>query len=150
MHCRNRLATNSTVKEFNARTANYVPGTPVPARVTVRPDRSFTFELRTPPTAQLLLAAAGVKASKNKVRGAGNTAGPNSRAGTEGKGKASFNNNAAPGNANLGSVGSVSLKHVFEIAKIKQSEMRLSGMTLENIAKSVVAQAGSIGVVVVP
>ncbi|KAG9543771.1 hypothetical protein KCU77_g21699, partial [Aureobasidium melanogenum] len=36
-------------KEFNARTANYVPGTPIPARVTVRPDRSFTFELRTPP-----------------------------------------------------------------------------------------------------
>ena len=70
---------------------------PVPARVTVRPDRSFHFEIRTPPTAQLLLAAAGVKATKNKVRGAGNVAGPNSRLGADGKGKASFNHSAAPG-----------------------------------------------------
>merc|ERR1711939_923260 len=57
-------------KEFNARTANYVPGTPIPARVVVRPDRSFTFDLRTPPTAQLLMAAAGTKVVKNRVRGA--------------------------------------------------------------------------------
>ncbi|KAK6437355.1 mitochondrial 54S ribosomal protein YmL19 [Oleoguttula sp. CCFEE 5521] len=136
-------------KEFNARTANYVVGTPIPARVTVRPDRTFSFELRTPPTAQLLLAAAGVKATKNKTRGAGNVAGPHSRLGAEGKGKANFDKSAAPGNAGLGSVGEVSLKHVFEIAKIKHSESRLSGMSLEGIAKSVVAQAGSIGVNVV-
>jgi large subunit ribosomal protein L11 len=44
----------------------------------------------------------------------------------------------------------VSLKHVYEIAKIKQSESRLSGIALEGIVKSVVAQAGSMGVVVVP
>ncbi|KAK3699329.1 mitochondrial 54S ribosomal protein YmL19 [Vermiconidia calcicola] len=136
-------------KEFNARTANYTPGTPIPARVTVRPDRSFTFELRTPPTASLLLAAAGVSPTKNKLKGAGNTAGPNSKLGLEGKGKASFAN-AAPGNAGLGAVGSVSLKHVYEIAKIKQSETRLSGITLEGMAKSIIAQAGSMGVVVVP
>lgn len=118
--------------------------------MTVRPDRSFTFELRTPPTAQLLLAAAGVKATKNKTRGAGNVAGPNSRLGAEGKGKASFNQGNAPGNATLGTVGEVSLKHIWEIAKIKQSETRLSGVSLEGLVKSVIAQAGSIGVVVVP
>jgi large subunit ribosomal protein L11 len=50
----------------------------------------------------------------------------------------------------LGSVGQVSLKHVWEIAKIKHSEARLSGLALEGVVKSVVAQAGSIGVVVVP
>ncbi|KAF2487194.1 ribosomal protein L11, N-terminal domain-containing protein [Neohortaea acidophila] len=137
-------------KEFNARTANYITGTPIPARVTVRPDRSFTFEIRTPPTASLLLSAAGVAPIKNKLKGAGNTSGPNSKAGTEAKGKASFNAGAAPGNAGLGSVGTVSLKHVYEIARIKQSESRLSGISLEGMVKTVIAQAGSMGVVVVP
>ncbi|KAL1310875.1 hypothetical protein AAFC00_001106 [Neodothiora populina] len=136
-------------KEFNARTANYNPGTPIPARVTVRPDRSFTFELRTPPTTSLLLAAAGVQPKKNKLRGAGNVAGPHSKAGLAGVGKAS-GGHAANGNAGLGVVGSVSLKHVYEIAKIKHSEARLSGLSLKSVAKSVVAQAGSMGVVVVP
>ncbi|THW54307.1 beta ketoadipate:succinyl-CoA transferase, TR1 [Aureobasidium pullulans] len=136
-------------KEFNARTSNYLPGTPIPARVTVRPDRSFTFELRTPPTASLLLAAAGVEPKKNKLRGAGNVAGPNSKAGMSGLGKASGGQLAA-GNGGLGVVGTVSLKHVFEIARIKQGEERLSGLTLEGVARSVVAQAGSMGVVVVP
>ncbi|OCK82780.1 ribosomal protein L11 [Lepidopterella palustris CBS 459.81] len=135
-------------KEFNARTAHYHPGTPIPARVTVRPDRTFTFELRTPPTATLLLAAAGVMPSKQKIRGAGNVPGPlNNQEGARGKQSAS---SPTTGNAVVGSVGTVSLKHVFEIAKIKQEEVRLSGMSLEGMCRSVVAQAASIGVVVVP
>ncbi|KAF2495730.1 ribosomal protein L11, partial [Lophium mytilinum] len=135
-------------KEFNARTAHYTVGTPIPARVTVRPDRSFHFELRTPSTATLLLAAAGVMPTKNKIKGAGNVPGPmNNVEGARGK-----QTSASPtvGNAVVGTVGSVSLKHIFEIAKIKQSETRLSGMGLESLAKCVVAQAASIGVVVVP
>ncbi|KAF7185609.1 54S ribosomal protein L19, mitochondrial [Pseudocercospora fuligena] len=136
-------------KEFNARTANWVVGTPVPARVTVRPDRSFHFEIRTPPTASLLLSAAGVSPIKNKLKGAGNTAGPKSKAGLAGAGKASYTG-AAPGNGGLGTVGTVSLKHVYEIAKIKQGETRLSGVSLESMVKSVIAQAGSMGVVIVP
>jgi large subunit ribosomal protein L11 len=136
-------------KEFNARTANYIPGTPIPARVTVRPDRSFTFSLRTPPTSSLLLSAAGVEPKKNKLRGAGNVAGPNSKAGLAGVGKASGGQLAA-GNGGLGVVGTVSLKHVFEIARIKHGEERLGGLSLEGVARSVVAQAGSMGVVVVP
>lgn len=135
-------------KEFNARTAQYVAGTPIPARVTVRPDRSFHFELRTPPTATLLLSAAGVMPSKHKIRGAGNVPGPLNNV-EGGKGKTSTNS-PTNGNATLGTVGSVSLKHVYEIAKIKQSEMRLSGMSLEALCKCVVAQAASIGIVVVP
>lgn len=141
---------NGDVQEFNARTANYVTGTPIPARVTVRPDRSFTFELRTPPTASLLLAAAGVNPTKNKLKGAGNTAGPKNTAGATSTGKASFTGGAPPGNSALGSVGSVSLKHVWEIAKIKQGETRLSGVPFEGLVKSVIAQAGSMGVQVVP
>lgn len=112
------------LQEFNARTAHMTPGIPIPARVTVRPDRSFHFELRTPTTSYLLMQAAGVKERKGKVRGA-----------------------MEPGRE---SCGQVSLKHVHDIAKIKQSELRLSGLSLEGLCKSVIAQAKSIGVTVVP
>ncbi|TGZ83353.1 50S ribosomal protein L11 [Ascodesmis nigricans] len=111
-------------KEFNARTAHMVPGTPIPARITVRPDRTFTFELRTPATSWMLMQAAGVKPRKNRLRGA-------MKAGHE-------------------TIGSVSLKHVYEIAKIKKSEPRLSGITLEGMTKSIIAQAKTIGIDVVP
>ena len=134
-------------QEFNARTAKYEPGTPVPARITVRPDRSFTFELRTPPTASLLFAAAAVPKVRNKIRGAGNVPGPKSPRETA-AGKA--DPKAAVGNSGLGMVGEVSLKHVYEIARIKQGEMRLSGLSLEGLCRSVVGQAASIGVRVVP
>jgi large subunit ribosomal protein L11 len=49
-----------------------------------------------------------------------------------------------------GTVGTVSLKHVYEIAKIKQSEGRLKGLALEGLVRSVLGQAASVGVVVVP
>lgn len=47
-------------------------------------------------------------------------------------------------------MGEVSLKHVYDIARIKQSEMRLSGLPLRGLCKSVIGQAKSIGVTVVP
>jgi large subunit ribosomal protein L11 len=47
-------------------------------------------------------------------------------------------------------VGTVSLKHVYEIAKIKQSELRLSGLSLEGLCRSVIAQAKTVGVEVKP
>ncbi|KAL3464227.1 ribosomal protein L11, N-terminal domain-containing protein [Aspergillus heterothallicus] len=111
-------------KEFNARTAHITAGVPIPARVTVRPDRSFTFDLRTPTTTYLLLQAARVEPRKGRIRGAQN-----------------------PGHE---TVGTVSLKHVYEIAKIKQSETRLSGLSLQGLCKSVIAQAKSAGIKVVP
>lgn len=111
-------------QEFNARTAHINTGVPLPARVTVRPDRSFHFELRTPTTSWLLLQSAGVQEIKGKLRGAN-----------------------SPGHE---TVGTVSLKHVYEIAKIKLTETRLSGLSLEGMCKSVIASAKSIGVEVVP
>lgn len=39
---------------------------------------------------------------------------------------------------------------MYEIARIKHEEERLSGLGLKGLVKSVVAQAGSMGVVVVP
>jgi large subunit ribosomal protein L11 len=67
----------------------------MPARITVRPDRSFHFELRTPATSWLLLNAAGAEKKKGKLKGA-----------------------SLPGTQ---TVGTVSLKHVYEIAKIKKT-----------------------------
>lgn len=46
-------------KEYNARTA-HLAGNIVPAEITIYQDSSFTFELRTSPTADLLRKAAGV------------------------------------------------------------------------------------------
>ena len=48
------------------------------------------------------------------------------------------------------SVGKISLKHVYEIAKIKHTEMRLSGLSLQSLCKSVIAQAKSVGIKVHP
>lgn len=47
-------------------------------------------------------------------------------------------------------VGEISLKHVYEIAKIKQSELRLSGMSLEGMCKCVIASAKTVGVAIKP
>lgn len=47
-------------KEYNARTSNMV-GQVIPAEVTVFHDHSFSFILKTPPTADLLRKAAGIK-----------------------------------------------------------------------------------------
>lgn len=47
-------------KEYNARTSNR-PGEIIPAEITVYTDSSFTFVLKTPPTAVLLRKAAGVE-----------------------------------------------------------------------------------------
>jgi large subunit ribosomal protein L11 len=48
------------IKSYNAATAQQV-GTIVPVEVTIYEDRSFTFELKTPPASQLLRKAAGVE-----------------------------------------------------------------------------------------
>ncbi|KAK9461794.1 mitochondrial 54S ribosomal protein uL11m [Lipomyces oligophaga] len=106
-------------KEFNARTAHFVPGMPIPCTIRIRPDRTFTFDIKSPPTSYLLLRAAGAK------QGAGKH-GPNDPP-----------------------VGKVSLKHVYEIAKIKQKDTKMSGLSLEAIAKSIVASAKSVGIEVV-
>jgi len=58
-------------KEYNARTQNKV-GDIIPAEITVYTDGSFTFVLKSPPTAELLKKAAGLEKgsdspNKNKV-----------------------------------------------------------------------------------
>jgi large subunit ribosomal protein L11 len=58
-------------KEYNARTQNKA-GDIIPAEITVYTDGSFTFVLKSPPTAELLKKAAGLEKgsdspNKNKV-----------------------------------------------------------------------------------
>ncbi len=47
-------------KTFNARTKDMEQGTPIPVKITVFTDRSFTFEMRTPPASHFLKKAAKV------------------------------------------------------------------------------------------
>ncbi|KAK0718085.1 mitochondrial 54S ribosomal protein YmL19 [Lasiosphaeria miniovina] len=112
-------------KEFNARTQHIIAGTPMPVRVTVKGDRSFHFDIRTPQTSWLLLNAAEVAPGKKGVRKGANFPGKET-------------------------VGTVSLKHVYEIAKIKQTELRLSGLPLEGLCRAIIYQCKSIGIAVVP
>lgn len=96
----------------------------MPCRVVVRPNRSFTFEVRTPQTSWLLLNAVEAPVGKKGHRkGASN-----------------------PGKE---TIGTLSLKHIYEIAKIKQTELRLSGLSLEALCKCVISQCKSIGIEVV-
>lgn len=47
-------------KAFNAQTQNLEKGMPVPVVITVYSDRSFTFIMKTPPAAILLMKAVGI------------------------------------------------------------------------------------------
>ena len=47
-------------KEFNAKTGNHEPGTPLPTKITVFADKSFTFEIKTPPASYFLKKAAKI------------------------------------------------------------------------------------------
>ena len=47
-------------KAFNAQTQSIEAGAPVPVIISVYSDRSFTFEMKTPPAAFLLRKAAGI------------------------------------------------------------------------------------------
>jgi large subunit ribosomal protein L11 len=58
-------------KAFNAQTQNLEKNSPIPVVITVYQDRSFTFELRTPPVSFFLKKAANIQSgSKTPGRGA--------------------------------------------------------------------------------
>lgn len=105
-------------KEFNARTSAYAQGVPLPVAITIRPNRTFTFDIKTPSTAYLLMKAAGIEKGSSE-----------------------------PGKTLS---GKLSLKHVWEIARIKQQDERLKGLELESICKSVVGTAKTLGLEVLP
>ncbi|KAI8097804.1 50S ribosomal protein L11 [Gilbertella persicaria] len=104
-------------KQFNDKTKHIVPETPLPTVITIKPDRTFTFVVKSPPTTYFLKRAAGI------TKGA-------QTPGTE-------------------VVGSVTLKHVYEIAKIKQQDANLKHLSLESISSSIIGVAKSVGIQVV-
>jgi large subunit ribosomal protein L11 len=53
-------------KAFNSKTAQMDPDLKIPVVLTVYADRSFTFETKTPPAADLLKKAAGVSKGSGK------------------------------------------------------------------------------------
>jgi large subunit ribosomal protein L11 len=53
-------------KAFNAKTKDMEPETPIPVKMTVYSDRSFTFEMRTPPAAYFLKKAAKINAGSKE------------------------------------------------------------------------------------
>jgi large subunit ribosomal protein L11 len=53
-------------KAFNARTESIEKGAPVPVIISVYGDRSFTFEMKTPPASYLLKKAAGIKSGSGR------------------------------------------------------------------------------------
>jgi large subunit ribosomal protein L11 len=48
-------------KAFNAQTQQLEKGAPIPVVITVYADRSFTFEMKTPPVSHFLKKAAGIQ-----------------------------------------------------------------------------------------
>ena len=56
-------------KDFNAKTSQMEKGSPIPVVITIYGDKSFTFEMRTPPASYLLKKAAKIaKGSKEPGR----------------------------------------------------------------------------------
>jgi len=61
-------------KQFNAATQKLEKGSPIPTVITVFSDRSFTFEMRTPPASYLLKKAAKItQGSKEPGRASAGT-----------------------------------------------------------------------------
>ncbi|MCB5411760.1 50S ribosomal protein L11 [Pseudogemmobacter faecipullorum] len=59
------------VKEFNAKSADFPAGTPIPTVITYYADKSFSLELKTPPASFLVKEAAGLKpvGKRNRAKG---------------------------------------------------------------------------------
>jgi large subunit ribosomal protein L11 len=108
-------------KAFNAKTKDMEPETPIPVKITVYSDRSFTFEMRTPPATYFLKKAAGLKTSGK----------PGARS-------------KEPGRT---SAGSVTMAQVREIAKMKMKDLNTDN--LESAAKTIAGSARSMGLEVV-
>jgi len=106
-------------KQFNAKTqAQMKEALIIPVVITVYADRSFTFQLKTPPASVLLKKAAGLHTEKKKGSGSHN-----------------------PGKE---TVGKVTKKQLEEIAKIKLQDTTAG--SLEACMRTVAGTARSMGI----
>ena len=108
-------------KSFNAKTKDLEQGAPVPVKITVYSDRSFTFEMRLPPATFLIKKAAGMKAT-----------------GKPGSGS------KEPGRA---IAGKITMAQIRDIAKLKMKDLNTSD--LDAAAKTIAGSAKSMGLEVV-
>ncbi|MFN4058762.1 MAG: 50S ribosomal protein L11 [Roseinatronobacter sp.] len=107
-------------KEFNAKTAEMEPGSPIPTLITYYQDKSFTFELKTPPASWYLKKAAGLKPQGKRNRAKGSE---------------------APGRKVAGTVTS---KQIREIAEAKMKD--LNATTIEAAMQIIAGSAKSVGI----
>ena len=108
-------------KSFNAKTKDLEQGTPIPVKITVYSDRSFTFEMRTPPATFLIKKAAGMK--------------PTGKPGSGSK---------SPGRD---VVGEITMAQLRDIAKLKLKDMNTDD--IDQAAKTIAGSARSMGLKVV-
>jgi large subunit ribosomal protein L11 len=104
-------------KSFNAKTKDLEQGTPIPVKITVFSDRSFTFEMRTPPATFLIKKAAGMK--------------PTGKPGSGSK------------NPGRDVVGTVTMAQLRDIAKIKLKDMNTDD--LDQATRTIAGSARSMG-----
>jgi large subunit ribosomal protein L11 len=103
-------------KEFNAKTQGYKDGVPLRVAINVYADKSFEWELKTPPAVWFIKKASGLARAADR-----------------------------PGHEH---VATISLKHLYEIAAVKQADTPL--VPLESMCKSLIRTCKSMGVRVVP
>jgi large subunit ribosomal protein L11 len=108
-------------KAFNAKTKDMEQGTPIPVKITVYTDRSFTFEMRLPPATFLIKKAAGMK--------------PTGKPGSGSK---------EPGRT---VAGQITMAQLREIAQTKLKDMNTSDV--EAAARTLAGSARSMGLSVV-
>ena len=107
-------------KEFNAKSAEMEPGSPVPVVITYYQDKSFSMELKTPPASWYLKKAAGLKPVGKRNRAKGST---------------------KPGRE---TAGTVTVKQVREIAEAKMKD--LNANDVEGAMQIILGSAKSCGI----
>jgi large subunit ribosomal protein L11 len=107
-------------KQFNAKTQEMEPGSPVPTVITYYADKSFTFEMKTPPASYFIKKEAGLKpvGKRNRAKGS-----------------------VKPGREVAGSIT------VAQVRKIAEAKMRdLSANDVEAAMKIILGSAKSMGI----
>mmetsp|Transcript_29788 Transcript_29788/g.65904 ORF Transcript_29788/g.65904 Transcript_29788/m.65904 type:complete len:154 (+) Transcript_29788:19-480(+) len=102
-------------KEFNAKTANYKEGIPLRVFVKVYNDKTYDWQLKSPPSTWLIKKAVGLERAADR-----------------------------PGHE---IAGAISLKHLYEIAVLKQKDD--PQLSLQALCKSLLHTCRSMGVRVV-
>lgn len=140
-------------KQFNEKTKLYEKDTPIPVDLSAFSNRSFTFVVKSPPTSWFLKKCAGVELGSARFA----------------RLRVIVYNNlyhkiwcfrTAPlSNLTLYShhlkrpghdlVGTVHVKQIYEIAKIKQADPHMQHLTVETLCKCIAGSAISMGIKVV-